>query len=227
MFEDCTALVGGSGTKYDANHIDKAYARIDGGSGNPGYLTDKNATIILCPDNNHPHVIDLGLPSGTKWATMNVGATSETDYGNCYQYGKGAAQYAATSGDSDYGGTEDPLDSSVDTASQVWGGSWHMPTRTQMQELTANTTYQWVTNYKGSGINGGTFTATNGAVLFIPAAGYWYNGNQFNVGDYGRYWGSSPSGNSSAYSLYFYNGFKDVYDDYREGGYSVRPVIEN
>ena len=66
MFEDCTSLVGGSGTKYDANHTDKAYARIDGGSGNPGYLTDKNATIILCPDNNHPHVIDLGLPSKLK-----------------------------------------------------------------------------------------------------------------------------------------------------------------
>lgn len=176
------------------------------------------------PYNGHAYV-DLGLPSGTKWATMNVGASSETDYGNYYQYGKGAAQYAATSGDSIYSGTEDPLDSSVDTASQVWGGSWHMPTRAQMQELTANTTYQWVTNYKGSGINGGTFTATNGAVLFIPAAGGWYYGSQDSVGNNGYCWGSSPDGSDDAFSLYFGDGGKDVYNLGREVGYSVRPVV--
>ena len=44
MFKDCTGLVGGAGTAYDANHIDKAYARIDGGASNPGYFTFKNAT---------------------------------------------------------------------------------------------------------------------------------------------------------------------------------------
>ena len=176
------------------------------------------------PYNGHAYV-DLGLPSGTKWATMNVGANSETDYGNYYQYGKGAAQYAATSGDSNYSGTEDPLDSSVDTAVQVWGGSWHMPTRAQMQELTANTTYQWVTNYKGSGINGGTFTATNGAVLFLPAAVCWVNGSQFDVGNYGSYWGSSPNGSNDAYDLSFDDGNKDVLNDGREDGFSVRPVV--
>ena len=176
------------------------------------------------PYNGHDYV-DLGLPSGTKWATMNVGASSETDYGNYYQYGKGAAQYAATSGDSNYSGTEDPLDSSVDTASQVWGGSWHMPTRAQMQELTANTTYQWVTNYKGSGINGGTFTATNGAVLFLPAAGRWYSGSQDDVGNSGYYWGSSPNGGYSAYRLFFYRGYKDAYGYDRKYGCSVRGVV--
>ena len=176
------------------------------------------------PYNGHQYV-DLGLPSGTKWATMNVGASSETDYGNYYQYGKGAAQYAATSGDSNYSGTEDPLAASADTAVQVWGGSWHMPTRAQMQELTANTTYQWVTDYKGSGINGGTFTATNGAVLFFPAAGLWDYGSQYDVGVSGNYWGSSPDGSNNAYFLYFDNGNKDVGDDDREYGYSVRPVV--
>ena len=174
-----------------------------------------------------PHeYVDLGLPSGTKWATMNVGASSETDYGNYYQYGKGTAQYSATSGDSNYSGTEDPLDSSVDTAAQVWGGSWHMPTRAQMEELTANTTYQWVTNYKGSGINGGTFTATNGAVLFFPAAGYWDNGSQFDVGNDGDYWGSSPNGSYDAYGLNFGNGGKDVNYGSREYGFSVRAVLD-
>jgi len=174
------------------------------------------------PYNGHEYV-DLGLSSGTLWATMNVGASSETDYGNYYMYGMGSKTY--DSADTPYAGTEDPLDLSKDTARVVWGGSWHMPTREQMQELKDNTTYQWVTNYKGSGINGGTFTATNGAVLFIPAAGYWYNGSQSNVGNFGYYWGSSPNGSNNAYYLGFINGYKSVSSDIRKNGYPVRPVI--
>ncbi len=45
MFYGCTSLVGGQGTTYDANHIDKTYAHIDGGASNPGYFTDKNASL--------------------------------------------------------------------------------------------------------------------------------------------------------------------------------------
>lgn len=174
------------------------------------------------PYNGHEYV-DLGFPSGTKWATMNVGASSETDYGNYYQYGKGAAQYSATSGDSNYSGTENPLAASADTAAQVWGGSWHMPTREQMRELTANTTHEWTTI---NGVNGGKFTATNGNYVFFPAAGYWYDGSQHRVGGSGHYWGSSPNGSNSAYNLFFGDGYNDVGDiDSREGGYSVRPVV--
>ena len=156
---------------------------------------------------------------------MNVGANSETDYGNYYQYGKGAAQYAATSGDSSYSGTEDPLATSADTAAQVWGGSWHMPTRAQMQELIDNTTYQWVTDYNGSGINGGLFTAQNGNSVFLPAAGNWNNGSHYNVGNVCCYRGSSPNNSDYAYVLRFYGGGEGVYSDDRKYGYSVRPVV--
>ena len=188
-------------------------------------LTEDDSKVHYFEDpyNGHEYV-DLGLPSGTKWATMNVGASSETDYGNYYQYGKGASQYAATSGDSNYSGIEDPLDSSVDTAVQVWGGQWHMPTKAQIKELIDNTTYKWVENYKDSGI-GCTLTAKNGAVLFLPAAGIWYNGSLRNVGVNGYYWGSSPSGSLGACYLYFKNGSKEVGSSYREQGYSVRPVV--
>lgn len=189
-------------------------------------LTEDDSKVHYFEDPYKGHeYVDLGLPSGTKWATMNVGASSETDYGNYYQYGKGAAQYATTSGDSNYSGTEDPLYSSADTAVQVWGGSWHMPTRAQMEELTANTTYKWVTNYKDSGKNGGTFTATNGAVLFLPAGGYWFNGSKNSVGDYGFCWGSSPDGSNRACLLHFANGYEDVFTDDRKYGFAVRPVV--
>ena len=55
MFQDCTSLVGGAGTAFDANHIEKAYAHIDGGTANPGYFTDKNATPI--EDGSEPYAV--------------------------------------------------------------------------------------------------------------------------------------------------------------------------
>jgi len=175
------------------------------------------------PYGGHAYV-DLGLPSGTKWATMNVGASSVADYGNYYQYGKGSAQYTTTSGQSNYSGTENPLATSVDTAAQEWGGSWHMPTQAQLNELTANTTYQWVTDYNGSGINGGTFTA-NGQTLFIPAAGEYINGSQSEVGSGGVVWSSTPKGENAALFLYVGDGRNMVTNIERRYGCSVRPVI--
>lgn len=212
--------------KLFANH--SAYSQAESNLDKPNVAVCQQEGDVhynpIDPFNGHAYV-DLGLPSGTLWATMNVGASLETNYGNYYQYGKGTAQYIETSSDSNYSGTENPLDSSVDTASQVWGGDWHMPTRTQMQELTANTTYAWVTDYNGSGINGGLFTAQNGNSVFFPAAGSWYDGSQFGVGSEGCYWSSSPNDSDIAYVLYFVNGDKGVGDNYRERGSSVRPVV--
>lgn len=187
---------------------------------------DKEDMEVIIGDTNGHDFVDLGLPSGTKWATMNVGASSITDYGNYYQYGKGAAQHAATIEQSNYNGTENPLDSSVDTATQVWGGDWYMPTKQQLEELIANTTYEWVTNYQGSGINGATFTA-NGQTLFIPAAGYYSYGSLSSVGSFGFVWSSTPYSQNYAfaYSLYFGDGYENIEFYNREGGYSVRPVI--
>ena len=166
--------------------------------------------------------VDLGLPSGTLWATMNVGANSVTDYGNYYQYGKGSAQYAATSGDSNYEGEENPLAASADTAAQVWGGQWHMPTKTQFEELTANTTYQWTTI---DGINGSKFTAQNGNYVFFPAAGVWQDGSQYRVGSYGDYCSSTPKSFLTFYALESYNGVRYVYAYSRICAFPVRPVV--
>ena len=183
------------------------------------------ANWIQCATPSHEYV-DLGLPSGTKWATMNVGATSETEYGNYYQYGKGSAQYAATSGQSDYSGTENPLAASVDTATQVWGSEWHMPTKAQFEELTANTTFTWETNFNGSRVNGAKFTAQNGNYVFFPAAGSWRNGVPSGAGMVGSCWSSSnPSNYGRAYSLDFSNGGKNVNHSSRNYGYSIRPVV--
>ena len=194
---------------------------------NVSLITETNGVAykpyVPTPPTPSHDFVDLGLPSGTKWATMNVGANSITDYGNYYQYGKGSAQYAVTSGQSDYSGTENPLATSADTATVEWGGNWHMPTKAQCEELTANTTYEWTTI---DGVNGGKFTAQNGNYIFIPAAGYYFSGSLGNVGRYGYVWSSTPNGSGYAYNLYVYSGGKGMYGNYRFYGFSVRPVMD-
>ena len=172
------------------------------------------------PAPQHEYV-DLGLPSGTLWATMNVGANSVTDYGNYYKYGMGSKTYDST--DTPYAGTENPLAATADTATVEWGSDWHMPTQAQLNELTANTTYQWVTNYQGSGVNGGTFTA-NGQTLFIPAAGFYFNGSLSYIGEGGNIWSSTPDGSSGAYGLGFDHVGSGMGSGGRDDGGSVRPV---
>lgn len=189
-----------------------------------GYTTAITALpkVDSGPDTNGHEYIDLGLPSGTLWATMNVGATSPTEYGNYYMYGMGSKTYDST--DTPYDGTEDPLDLSKDTARVVWGGDWHMPTKTQIEELLTNTTYAWVTDYQSSSVNGGTFTA-NGQTLFIPANGDYYLGGLSDDGVYGNVWSSTPNDIVSAQSFCLENGDNGTYPESRRHGYSVRPVI--
>lgn len=123
-------------------------------SAGTNYNSASTSYTITCTNiyNGHAYV-DLGLPSGTKWATMNMGATSITGYGT-YDY-------------------------LVETQI-TWGGSWHIPTQAQFQELINNTTIQSVTNFNGSGVNGFKFTAPNGNYIFLPAAG---SGNEDKWGN--------------------------------------------
>lgn len=98
-----------------------------------------------------------------------------------------------------------------------------MPTQTQFEELTANTTYEWTTI---DGINGGKLTAQNGNYVFFPAAGDLYRGNQVNLGSQGTYWSSTPDGSSNVYYLQFFEGYWGVKSNpARKNGYSVRPVV--
>ena len=175
--------------------------------------------------------VDLGLPSGTLWAKMNVGANSETAYGNYYMYGMGTKTYDST--DTPYAGTENPLAISADTAAQVWGGMWHTPTRAQILELVNNTTFEWVTNFNGTNVNGGKFTASNGNYVFFPATGY-YSGDDIEGATPGVFsgegsgtsiWSSTTGSGNDVYTYNINDGenFSEWYG--RSQGNSVRPVI--
>lgn len=170
---------------------------------NNGGNNDSNDTIV-----EHEHV-DLGLPSGTLWATCNVGANSPEDFGDyfswgetapkpvydwsCYRYGgfvNERYEFTKYCTDSFYGldGFVDNLiflEPDDDVATANWDDAWRFPTREEWEELLLNTTSFRTTL---NGVEGWLFSASNGNSLFLPAAGYWWNGS-FNEG-LGLYWSS-------------------------------------
>ena len=192
-----------------------------------------------CPDDNHPHMIDLGLPSGTKWACCNVGATKPEEYGGYYTWGEteeksvydwnSCKYWTDINGDgyaeddefanlgSDIAGTE------YDVAHVKWGGSWVMPPHDQLEELLNNCTYIWTSL---NGVKGGQYTGPSGATIFLPAAGYRWGEDLHYADGYGYYWSSSQSPYESSYAYFLSFHSEDTYWAYRRGfGQSVRPVI--
>ena len=172
--------------------------------------------------------VDLGLPSGLKWATCNVGATTPEGYGNYYAWGETTTK---TSYDQSNSTTYNRQISDIsgnatyDAARANWGSTWRMPTKTEMEELENNCTWTWTTQ---SGVNGYRVTGPNGNRIFLPAAGYCYGSSRNHVGVYGDYWSSTPYGSNTydAYHLGFYTGGYGVYWGSRYFGYTVRPVSD-
>ena len=181
--------------------------------------------------------VDLGLPSGTLWATCNVGADAPEEYGDCFAWGETAPKTNYTSDTYKFttdGGTtftkytetdgKITLDPEDDAAAVKWGGKWRMPTDAGWEELMNNCTWTWTTL---NGVNGYEVTSkTNGNSIFLPAAGRRNNDNLDNAGNDGRYWSSSlylfyPS---RACYVYFSSDTVGRYGWYRDNGLSVRPV---
>lgn len=149
--------------------------------------------------NGHEYV-DLGLPSGTLWATCNIGAKKPEDYGDYLSWNDGK------------------------TAAANWGNGWRMPTGEQWKELQKNTKSTWTTR---NGVNGRLFMANNGNSLFLPASGYRYEGSLNDAGGLGLYWSSSLHSGSPYSAWYFYfgsGGYFGMLYNYRFRSHSVRAV---
>ena len=195
--------------------------------------------------NGHDYV-DLGLPSGTLWATCNVGASKPEGYGNYYAWGETETKttydwdtYKYANGDynkltkycnkSYYGnnGFTDKLttlQAGDDPAMAAWGSGWHTPDKKQWEELLDNTTNKWMTQ---NGVQGRLFTSKkNGQTLFLPAAGGRWGSELDYAGSRGDYWSRSLDTDGSYYALGLRFDSGDCYMGYlnRGNGRSVRPV---
>ena len=108
-------------------------------------------SIHACLDENHPHIIDLGLPSGTKWACCNIGADVPEDFGGFYAWGETLekSHYALDNYayldeyDQYFLLGEDIAGTAYDVSYVNWGDSWRMPTDEQIKELLDNCTCKW------------------------------------------------------------------------------------
>lgn len=197
--------------------------------------------------NGHEYV-DLGLPSGTMWATCNVGATKPEDYGeyfawgeiyhkifygwNTYKYGKRHwNQLTKYCLDSIYGynGFTDSLSllqKGDDVAYLRWGDGWSIPTVEQCRELVKNTSSKYAIR---NGIEGRLFAASNGNSLFMPFAGSrMLDASEVSVDlkSHGHYWSCSLYSDNSdkAWELWFGSTRISVSGEDRYYGRTVRPV---
>ena len=228
-------LGGGYNTAADVNN--------DGGIN----IADLNVIIgIILGDNEPPtpghEYVDLGLPSGTMWATMNIGANSPEGYGDYFAWGEtapktlynwetykwGSGSYYSEENITKYGTGDGKteLDLEDDAAYVNWGELWCMPTLEQINELVNNCTWERTTI---NGVNGQLVTGPNGNTLFLPAAAWYENDNevsQYSLGDVGDYWSRTLESYRPqvAFNIRFNDWGIYVHSDNRSYGRSVRAV---
>lgn len=204
-----------------------------------------HSELMLCPDDNHPHAIDLGLPSGTKWACCNVGATSPEEYGGYFAWGETESKsyytstnyfdfveqrYTGPGKPNDYVFNKYDLDKNTtlelddDVAHVKWGSAWRMPTREEIKELDVYCNYSYPGRYYVGNVNGKLIKGLNGNYLFLPVCGY-YIGEKLKDEAYGFYWSSSLDTQKEADAVFLgisagWWGFN------RCAGFSVRPVCK-
>ena len=156
-----------------------------------------NTTNKVNIHNGHEFV-DLRLPSGTLWATCNVGATAPEQAGLYFAFGE-TTGYSAEQVTSEMrkfdpasytaSGISGNLTLEQDAANHYMGGKWRMPTYDDWQELYKNCNDAWTDDYNGTGVAGKVFTSkVNGNSVFFPAAGECYDSSVDDVGSEGGYW---------------------------------------
>ena len=184
--------------------------------------------------------VDLGLPSGLKWGSMNVGASKPEDYGNHYAWGEtetktkyttsnykfGPVKYSEITLYSKYetklgGDKKTVLEAEDDAASANLGNGWRMATFAEWKELRESCTWTWT---QRNGINGMLVTGPNDKSIFLPASGV-FQSSLGKKGTYGSYWTSTlASAEGMANAVDFYSGGNDKALIDRSTGLSVRPV---
>ncbi len=223
-----------SGYLLEHTHTNKAafYVYQSNGTTVEFSTLDVDSILFVRPigtENGHDWV-DLGLPSGLKWATCNVGAERPESYGDYYAWGEtttkdnyewytykygdyyddGLTKYCNNSSYGRDGFTDEltTLEAADDVATANWGGKWRMPTIDEWQELHSECT--WTLTGFGYKVKG-----PNGNFIFLPAAG-------------GYYWSSSLYTDNPRYAQCAFFRSDDVYStvDDRCYGLSVRPVCQ-
>ena len=171
------------------------------------------------------YYVNLGLPSGTMWATCNVGGTNFEDLGNEYAWGETTTKDEYTQNNYTYSDNPATLPADADAAAVNWGEDWIMPTQADIQELIDYCNTTWITI---NGIRGMQATSSNGNSIFIPTNIYEGYSTSAN------YWSSSlyTDNPTSAMYMSLYSGDSEsdsdvsIWDFERSNPARVRPVYK-
>lgn len=223
--------------KDNTTYYVRAYATNEKGT---NYGEEKSFTTLSSSGTiNGYKWVDLGLPSGLKWATCNVGASSPEDYGNYYAWGETETKSEYTKENSlTYGLSILELQSQgiidgnnnltplYDAAAANWGSTWRMPTKEDLKELVDNCNWEMILENDVYGVK---VIGINGCSVFFPTTGCYKEGMLYYAGQDGYYWNSTSVENDSRYTFGLYisgdnNGALFYYDRYV--GFTVRPVSE-
>ena len=183
--------------------------------------------------NGHGYV-DLGLPSGKKWATTNIGANTESDAGSYFAWGEISTKNEYTKDNAIVYPFQSSLGSIIgnpkyDAAKYSWQSSWQLPSKEDFKELYDNSKMQWV---KINGRYGRKITGPNGKSIFLPASG-WIDGkvsSPLRDNQYGLYWtGTECDEHAEPIGIHIDDKLfliSEVYYNHRAGymGYTIRPV---
>ncbi len=180
--------------------------------------------------NNHEWV-DLGLPSGTRWATCNVDAATPSQPGKHYAWGEIATKSSYTTANNkfykkpadDFSG-----DKTKDVAAAKWGNGWRTPTRAEFDELVFYCNWKYV--QKGGRWGAEISSPLNGKSIFLPATGMKDGTSLQETSGCGMYWTATPLSdqwNSGAHEYHFGGALGEMGVSERSYGYAVRPVTDN
>ena len=180
--------------------------------------------------------VDLGLPSGRKWSSTNVGATTAYGVGGYYAWGATATQssyssssgpYYSSSGYTKYNATDGltTLQPADDIAYQTYGTGAHIPTFEDFEELCAYTTKLATVSIGGRTCV--VFVGSNGKCIITPGCGY--KTGTATQGTSAYYWTStlSYSSTSSAIDAMMTNQnciFNGTSGEGRGYGFNIRAV---
>ena len=183
---------------------------------------------------NGYEAVDLGLPSGLKWATCNIGANIPEECGDYFAWGetKTKEHYIAENCSTmcedlcDIGN-----DARYDAATAIWGDGWRMPNRGDIVELRKNCIWELL---EQNGMKGYKVTGINGNSIFLPFAGFYYSSELKKCSESGFYWLSNQSDINSERCLLLVhselccpiNGCYYTFDSRKYFGRPIRPVSE-
>lgn len=156
--------------------------------------------VELAPSLGGHEYVDLGLPSGKLWSTMNYGATKTTGYGNYLEW------------------------YSLNEISNNWGSDWGAPTISEYAELVNYCTWTWTSQ---GGVNGYRIQGRNNNEMFLPAAGFQISGYPQMVGSGIYYWSETAGSGGFSYMLSGSSSSVNTYSTYNASIMSapVRPIV--